>query len=209
MTCAIPPPDAVARLFDLTGNDAPRASDFDVLLDDGDTLTFGALTIRVLHVPGHTPADIVYVIGDVVFVGDTLFMPDFGTSRTDFPGGDAGQLYRSIQRILALPDDSRLFLCHDYKAPGRDEYRWECTVGEQREQNIHIQAGQDAFVAMRNGRDAALALPLFYFPAIQVNVRGGRLPRPAGNGRRYLKMPLEIDEGSCGHRGDNTDRRIK
>ncbi len=208
-TGVLPVQTTVTRMFALSGSNAPCASDFDTLLADGDCVTLGSLTIRVLHVPGHTPADIAFVIGDVLFVGDTLFMPDFGTGRTDFPGGDADQLYQSIQRLLALPEDSRLFLCHDYKAPGRDEYRWECTVGEQRANNIHIQAGQEAFVAMRNCRDEGLAFPALYYAAIQVNVRAGRLPKPERNGRRYLKMPLAMEAVRHGSGKHSDGRRTK
>jgi len=147
----------------------------------------------VLHVPGHTPADMAYVIGDVVFTGDTLFMPDFGTARADFPGGDARQLYHSIRRLLALPAETRLFLCHDYKAPGRDTYAWETTVGAERAGNIHARDGVDeaAFVDMRTKRDATLAMPKLILPSVQVNMRAGHLPEPEENGRRYLKLPLD------------------
>jgi glyoxylase-like metal-dependent hydrolase (beta-lactamase superfamily II) len=147
-----------------------------------------------MHVPGHTPADVAYVIGDAVFAGDTLFMPDYGTARADFPGGDARQLYRSIRRLLSLPDETRLFLCHDYKAPGRDEFAWETTVGAQRRGNVHVHDGVDeeTFVAMRTKRDAALSMPRLILPATQVNLRGGRLPPPEANGTRYLKLPLNV-----------------
>lgn len=167
--------------------------EFDRLFDDGDTFTIGEIPATVLHVPGHTPADLAYVIGDAVFTGDTLFMPDYGTARADFPGGDARQLYRSIRRLLTLPPETRLFLCHDYKAAGRDDYVWETNVGAQRTGNVHVHAGvdEDAFVAMRERRDATLSMPKLILPSIQVNMRGGRLPEPEANGTRYLKLPLD------------------
>jgi glyoxylase-like metal-dependent hydrolase (beta-lactamase superfamily II) len=144
--------------------------------------------------PGHTPACVSYRIGDAVFVGDTLFMPDYGTARCDFPGGDARQLYRSMHRILSLSRATRLFMCHDYKAPGRDGFAWETTVGEQLDRNVHIGAGvtEDDYVTMRQARDATLKVPKLLYPAIQVNIRGGRLPEPDADGRRYLKLPLSL-----------------
>lgn len=172
-------------------------SDFDRLFRDGERFSIGALEVEVMHVPGHTPADVAYRIGDAVFVGDTLFMPDYGTARADFPGGDARTLYRSIQRVLSLPEKTRLFLCHDYKAPGRDEYRWETTVAEQRATSVHVHDGvsEDAFVAMRDARDAALAVPRLLLPSIQVNIRAGRLPEAEENGVRYLKIPVKVKHG--------------
>ena len=169
-------------------------SQFDVLTDDGYTFRLGEINVVALHVPGHTPADMAYVIGDAVFTGDTLFMPDYGTARADFPGGDARQLYRSIRRLLSLPDETRLFLCHDYKAPGRDRYVWETTVGAERVGNVHVHQGvdEDAFVKMRTERDATLSMPKLILPAVQVNMRGGRLPEPEANGTRYLKLPLDV-----------------
>lgn len=169
-------------------------SEFDRLFADGERFPLGSLEVEVMHVPGHTPADIAYKIGDAVFVGDTLFMPDFGTARADFPGGDARQLYRSIQRLLALPPQTRLFMCHDYKAPGRDQYAWETTVAEQRTQNAHVKEGvsEDAFVAMREARDATLAAPQLLMPSIQVNMRAGHLPPPDPNGVQYLKIPVKL-----------------
>ena len=169
-------------------------SDFDRLFRDGERFTIGQLEVEVLHVPGHTPADVAYLIGDAAFVGDTLFMPDYGTARADFPGGDARQLYRSIRRVLSLPDDTRLFLCHDYKAPGRDEFAWESTVGEQRRTSVHVNETitEDTFVAMREARDATLAVPKLLLPAIQVNVRAGRFPQAESNGVRYLKIPVKV-----------------
>ena len=172
---------------------ATDGSQFDHLFEDGDEFSVGNIGASIMATPGHTPACITYVIGDAAFVGDTLFMPDFGTARTDFPGGDAGMLYDSIQKILALPGDTRLFMCHDYKAPGRDEFAWETTVEEQRETNVHINrnVSRDAFVAMREGRDAELGMPKLILPSIQVNVRAGQLPEAEANGVRYLKIPLD------------------
>ncbi len=167
-------------------------SDFDRLFEDGDRFAIGDLAVEVLHVPGHTPADIAYRIGDAAFVGDTLFMPDYGTARADFPGGDARTLYRSIRRLLALPDETRLLLCHDYKAPGRDDYRWETTVGEQRRASVHVHDGvsEDDFVAMRERRDDGLSVPKLLLPAIQVNIRAGRFHRAEANGVSYLRIPV-------------------
>lgn len=169
-------------------------SDFDRLFADGETFNIGALKVMVMHVPGHTPADIAYLIGDAAFVGDTLFMPDYGTARADFPGGDARQLYRSIRRVLALPGETRLFMCHDYKAPGRDDYRWETTVDEQRRNSVHVHDGvsEDEFVAQREARDATLSVPKLLLPAIQVNVRAGRFPEAEANGVHYLKIPVKV-----------------
>jgi glyoxylase-like metal-dependent hydrolase (beta-lactamase superfamily II) len=168
-------------------------SQFDRLFADGDTFQIGGLAARCLHTPGHTPACMTYVIGDAAFVGDTLFMPDFGTARTDFPGGDARQLFRSIQKVLALPGETRLFLCHDYKAPGRSDYRWETTVAEERAHNVHVRDGvsEDEFVKMRNERDAKLPMPKLILPSVQINMRAGQLPPPEDNGKRYLKVPLD------------------
>jgi len=171
---------------------APAEQDFDRLVRDGETFKVGALDVEVMFTPGHTPACVTYKVGDAVFVGDTLFMPDYGTARTDFPGGDARTLYRSIRRILSLPGETRLFMCHDYKAPGRDAYAWETTVAEQRARNVHIKddIGEDAFVAMRTARDKTLQMPVLILPSIQVNVRAGRLPEAESNGISYLKIPL-------------------
>ncbi len=180
------------RLF---GIDPPALQDrvFDRLFADGESFRIGGLPARVMHTPGHTPACITYLVGDAAFVGDTLFMPDYGTARADFPGGDARALYRSIRRILDLPPETRLFLCHDYKAPGREHYAWETTVAEQRRSNAHVHDGvdEDSFVALRRSRDAQLALPTLIIPSVQVNIRGGRLPEPEDNGIRYLKVPLD------------------
>ena len=167
-------------------------SDFDHLFRDGERFSIGELSVETLHTPGHTPADISYKIEDAVFVGDTLFMPDYGTARADFPGGDAHQLYRSIKRLLALPAATRLFMCHDYKAPGRDAYAWETTVQEQRDKNVHVGGGktEDEFVAMRTSRDATLSAPTLLLPSIQVNIRAGAFPPAEDNGVRYLRIPV-------------------
>ncbi|WP_306003023.1 MBL fold metallo-hydrolase [Brevundimonas sp. C43] len=170
----------------------PDGALFDHLYADGDAFALGDLTMEVIHTPGHTPACVSYRIGDAVFTGDTLFMPDYGTARTDFPGGDARTLYRSIQRLLALPDDTRIFVGHDYLPQGRADYRFETTVAEQRAHNIHIGGGvsEDAFVAMREARDATLGAPQLILPSLQVNIRAGDLPPPEANGQRYLRLPL-------------------
>ncbi|WP_230278985.1 MBL fold metallo-hydrolase [Croceicoccus sp. Ery15] len=168
-------------------------SDFDRLFDDGERFAVGELTVTAMHVPGHTPADMAYLVDDTAFVGDTLFMPDYGTARADFPGGDARTLYRSIRRLLTLPDDTRLFLCHDYKAPGREDYRWETTIGEQRRSSVHVHDGvsEDEFVAMREARDAGLAVPRLLLPSIQVNIRAGRFAEAEANGVQYLRIPVK------------------
>lgn len=170
----------------------PDGAIFDHLYADGDAFALGDLTVEVIHTPGHTPACVSYRIGDAVFTGDTLFMPDYGTARTDFPGGDARTLYRSIQRLLTLPDDTRIFVGHDYLPQGRTDYRFETTVAEQRAHNIHIGGGvsEDAFVAMREARDATLGAPQLILPSLQVNIRAGDLPPPDANGQRYLRLPL-------------------
>jgi glyoxylase-like metal-dependent hydrolase (beta-lactamase superfamily II) len=168
------------------------APDFDRLVQDGERIKLGTLEIEVIHTPGHTPACVSYKIADAVFVGDTLFMPDYGTARADFPGGDARTLYRSIRRILSLPPETRLFMCHDYKAPGRDTYAWETTVAAERANNVHVRDGvtEDAFVAQRTARDKTLAMPVLILPSIQVNINAGQLPAPESNGIAYLKVPL-------------------
>ena len=184
--------EVFGKLFN-AGTDFERdGSQFDHLFEDSETIALGAIEGIVLHVPGHTPADMAFIFGDAAFVGDTIFMPDFGTARADFPGGDAAQLYRSIRRLLSLPDETRLFLCHDYKAPGRDEYAWETTVRQQREENVHVRDGvtEEEFVAMRTGRDRQLAMPKLIMPSVQVNIRGGRLPDPEDNGVSYIKIPV-------------------
>jgi glyoxylase-like metal-dependent hydrolase (beta-lactamase superfamily II) len=171
---------------------ARDGSQFDHLFADDETFTLGTLPARVLHTPGHTPADATYLIGDAAFVGDTLFMPDYGTARADFPGGDARALYHSIRRILALPPETRLFTCHDYLAPGRTQHAWESTVARQRAENVHVHEGvsEDEFVAMRTARDAKLAMPKLLIPAVQVNMRAGEMPPPEENGVTYLKIPV-------------------
>jgi len=165
---------------------------FDHLFADGEHYRVGSIEARAIHTPGHTPACMSHLIGDALFVGDTIFMPDFGTARCDFPGGDAGTLYDSIQKLFALPDDTRMFLCHDYKAPGRDDYVWETTVGAQKRSNIHVKAGtsRDEFIAMRTARDATLDMPKLILPSVQVNMRAGDMPPPESNGQRYMKIPI-------------------
>ena len=180
-------------VFDMQQKDIEMASArFDYLFKDGELFTLGNLAVEVLHTPGHTPACITFVIGDVAFVGDTLFMPDYGTARVDFPGGDAETLYNSIQKIFALPDETRLFMCHDYKAKNRDTYAWETTVKEERENNIHVGKGKSKqdFIDLRTARDKTLGMPKLILPSIQVNIRAGQLPEPNENGIRYLKIPL-------------------
>ena len=186
--------EAFGKIFNEGTEFARDGSQFDRLLADGDRLAIGELTLIALHVPGHTPADMAYVIGDALFTGDTLFMPDYGSARCDFPGGDARHLYRSVRRLMRLPDATRVFLCHDYKAPGRDAYAFETTMLAERTANVHIHDGvsEDDFVAMRNQRDATLPLPKLILPSLQVNMHGGRLPEPEDNGVRYLKLPLDL-----------------
>lgn len=173
---------------DVTGDGRP----FDRLLKDGEVLQVGGLAVEVMHTPGHTPACVSYRIGDDVFMGDTLFMPDYGTARADFPGGDARTLYRSIRRLLSLPSHTRLWLCHDYKPPGRNEHAWQTTVGEERAANVQVHDGvsEDEFVASRTGRDKTLPLPVLLLPSVQVNIRAGHLPPPSSNGQVYLKLPV-------------------
>lgn len=182
------------QLFNAGADFRRDGSQFDRLLDDGETFAIGELEAIALHVPGHTPADLAYVIGDAVFCGDTIFMPDYGTARADFPGGDARQLYRSIRRLLSLPREARLFLCHDYKAPGRDAFAWETTIGVERDANVHVHDGisEEAFVAMRTARDKTLGMPTLILPSVQVNMRAGHMPEPEDNGTRYLKIPLDV-----------------
>ena len=186
------------RIFDQAADFATdidrEGAYFDRLFDDGDRFDIGDIAVTVLHVPGHTPADVAYVVGDALFCGDTLFMPDYGTARADFPGGDARQLFQSIRRLMTLPDRTRVFLCHDYQAPGRDSFVWETTIGAERTGNVHVHQGvtEDAFVAMRTARDATLGMPRLILPSVQVNMRGGQLPEPEANGTRYLKLPLNV-----------------
>ncbi|MFT8420474.1 MAG: MBL fold metallo-hydrolase [Gluconacetobacter sp.] len=181
------------KIFNAGTAFARDGSQFDRLFHDGDRFAVGGIEATVLHVPGHTPADMAFVIGDAAFIGDTLFMPDYGTARADFPGGEARQLFRSIRRLMALPDATRVFLCHDYKAPGRDHFAWETTIGAERQGNIHVHDGvsEDDFVAMRTARDATLSLPNLIMPSVQVNMRGGRMPEPESNGTRYIKIPID------------------
>ena len=180
------------KLFNAGTEFARDGSQFDALFKDGDTFTIGALPVTVMHVPGHTPACIAYVVGDAVFVGDTMFTPDYGTARADFPGGDARTLFRSLRRILSLPAETRLFMCHDYLPKGRTEYVWETTVAAEREGNVHAHDGitEDEFVAMREARDATLDMPRLILPSVQVNMRAGHLPPPDDNGVIYLKLPV-------------------
>ena len=175
------------------GPDLARdGSQFDHLFSDGDRFRIGSFDAIAIHVPGHTPADMAYIVGDAAFIGDTLFMPDYGTARADFPGGDARTLFRSIRRLLTLPPATRVFLCHDYKAPGRDRFAYETTIGAERTANVHVHNGvaEDDFVAMREARDKTLAVPRLILPSIQVNIRAGHLPPAEANGTRYLKLPL-------------------
>lgn len=185
--------EVFGKIFNAGTRFARDGSQFDHLFRDGERFRIGTIEAIALHVPGHTPADMAFVIGDAAFIGDTLFMPDFGTARADFPGGDARQLFRSIRRLLSLPGETRLFLCHDYKAPGRDHFAWETTIGAQRESNLHVHEGvsEEAFVIMRTKRDATLSLPNLIMPSVQINMRGGRLPEPEENGTRYIKIPLD------------------
>ena len=181
-----------AKIFN-EGDDFPcDGSQFDNLFEDGDSFTIGSIRAVALNVPGHTPADMAYIIGDSAFVGDTMFMPDYGSARADFPGGDARTLFRSIRRLMQLPAETRVFLCHDYKAPQRDEFVWETTIGAQRTGNVHVHEGitEDGFVDMRTKRDATLGMPRLILPSIQINIRAGHLPEPDSNGTRYLKLPL-------------------
>lgn len=180
------------KIFNEGTEFARDGSQFDRLLDDGDVLSVGDVPLIALHVPGHTPADMAYVVGDALFTGDTMFMPDYGSARADFPGGNARKLYRSVRRLMKLPDPTRVFLCHDYKAPNRDEYVWETTMLAERTGNVHIHEGvtEDQFVEMRTQRDATLSMPKLILPSLQVNMRGGHLPEPEDNGVSYLKLPL-------------------
>ena len=181
------------KIFNEGTQFARDGSQFDQLLNDGDMLMIGNIPLLALHVPGHTPADMAYVIGDAVFTGDTMFMPDYGSARADFPGGDARQLYRSVRRLMQLPDATRVFLCHDYKAPNRDDYVWETTMLAERTGNVHIHEGvtEDQFVEMRTQRDATLSMPKLIMPSLQVNIRAGRLPEPEDDGVRDLKLPID------------------
>jgi len=184
--------DVFGKVFNAGTEFQRDGSQFDHLFSDGERFTIGDLDAVARHTPGHTPACMTYVIGDAAFVGDTLFMPDYGTARADFPGGDARTLYRSARRVLALPGATRLFLCHDYKAPGRSEFRWETTVAAERAHNVHIHDGvsEDEFVRMRTARDAQLGMPKLILPSVQVNMRAGQFPPAEDDGQTYLKIPL-------------------
>ncbi|MEO1491155.1 MAG: MBL fold metallo-hydrolase [Pseudomonadota bacterium] len=183
--------DVFGKVFNAGTEFERDGSQFDALFKEQDRFHIGGLSAFVLHTPGHTPACLTYVIGDAAFVGDTIFMPDFGTARCDFPGGSARELWHSIHKILSLPDETRIFTCHDYKAPGRDEFAWESTVGEQKARNKHIaEATEDEFVEMREGRDATLSMPKLIVPSIQVNMRAGKMPPAEDNGQVYLKVPV-------------------
>ncbi len=180
--------------FNFESEFKPDGSQFDRLLNEGDTIKIGETAIQVIHTPGHTPACVTYQVGQAMFIGDTLFMPDFGTARTDFPGGDANALYHSIKKILSYPDDTKLFVGHDYKAPGRDVYAWETTVGEQKAKNIHISESvtKEEFIECRSSRDATLDMPVLILPAVQVNIRAGEMPPKETNGVSYLKIPIDL-----------------
>ncbi|MEP6866911.1 MAG: MBL fold metallo-hydrolase [Novosphingobium sp.] len=183
-----------AGVFNEPASFARDGSQFDRLMSDGEQFALGEIPATALHVPGHTPACLAYVIGDAVFVGDTLFMPDYGTARADFPGGDARELYRSIRRLMQLPGETRVFLCHDYKAPDRDAFVWETTIGAERTGNVHVHDGvsEDAFAIMREARDKTLGMPRLILPSIQINIRAGHLPEPEANGVSYLKLPINL-----------------
>ncbi len=186
--------DVFGGVFNAEPGFAHDGSQFDHLFKDGETFAIGSMEARVMHTPGHTPACLTYVIGDAAFVGDTLFMPDYGTARCDFPGGDAATLYRSIKKVLSLPPETRIFLCHDYKAEGRDEFVWETTVADERARNKHVHDGvtEAEFVKMRTERDATLEMPVLILPSVQVNMRAGHFPPPEDNGTSYLKLPLNV-----------------
>lgn len=184
--------EAFGKIYNAGSDFFRDGRQFDHLFQAEETFTLGTIAARALYTPGHTPACMTYLIGDAGFVGDTLFMPDYGTARCDFPGGSARMLYHSIQRLFALPEETRLFMCHDYLPEGRKEFRWETTVGAEKHGNVHIGKGvsEADFVAMREGRDAKLSMPKLILPAVQVNMRAGQLPEPEGNGIAYLKLPI-------------------
>jgi glyoxylase-like metal-dependent hydrolase (beta-lactamase superfamily II) len=183
-----------AKVFNEPASFAQDGSQFDQLMGDGERFSVGGISAIALHVPGHTPACMAYVIGDAVFVGDTLFMPDYGTARCDFPGGDARTLYHSVRRLMKLPGETRVFLCHDYQTPGRNTYVWETTIAAERQGNVQVHdgIGEDEFVAMREARDATLDMPRLILPSVQVNIRAGHFPEPEANGVSYLKLPLNL-----------------
>tara|TARA_R110001592_G_scaffold37188_2_gene124215 strand:+ start:459 stop:1322 length:864 start_codon:yes stop_codon:yes gene_type:complete len=182
------------KLFNAGAAFATDGRQFDHLFKDGDTFQIGNIEACAVHTPGHTPACMTYLIGNAGFVGDTLFMPDYGTARCDFPGGDARVLFQSIRKLFALPDATQLFMCHDYKAPGREDFRYQTTVAEERAHNVHVHegVGESEFVAMRSGRDATLGMPTLILPSVQINMRAGQLPPAEENGTRYLKIPLDV-----------------
>ena len=186
--------DTFGKIFNEGTRFQRDGSQFDRLFAEGDAFDIGAVPVRVMHTPGHTPACLTYVAGDAAFVGDTLFMPDSGTARCDFPGGSAQEMWESVQRILALPDATRIFICHDYKAPGRDQFAWESTVAAQKALNVHVGAGRPRadFVALRQARDATLGMPRLIIPSLQINMRAGHTPEPEDNGTSYLKVPLNL-----------------
>jgi glyoxylase-like metal-dependent hydrolase (beta-lactamase superfamily II) len=186
--------DTFGKLFNAGTEFATDGRQFDHLFKDGDTFQIGNIAAQAMHTPGHTPACMTYLIGDAGFVGDTLFMPDYGTARCDFPGGDARTLFQSIRKLFTLPGSTRLFMCHDYKAPGRDDFRNQTTVAEERAHNVHVHEGIDeaSFVAMRSSRDATLGMPTLILPAVQINMRAGQLPPAEDNGTRYLKITLDV-----------------
>jgi glyoxylase-like metal-dependent hydrolase (beta-lactamase superfamily II) len=183
---------AFGKIYNENSEFNRNGSQFDRLFNDGDKFQVGTLNVTVMSVPGHTPACVAYYISDALFIGDTLFMPDYGSARCDFPGGDAGTLYESVQRIYQLPGKTRLFLCHDYKTKNRNYYKWETTVDEQKEKNIHLNSNVDkqTFIEMRTKRDKTLKTPKLLLPSIQVNMRAGRLPKAENNGKHYLKIPI-------------------
>lgn len=186
----------IQRVFGDVFNEAKEfdrdGSQFDHLFEDEEAFGVGSISAKVIFTPGHTPACVCYLIGDAIFVGDTLFMPDYGSARCDFPGGDAGQLYDSVQKIYALPDSTRMFLCHDYKAPGRDDFAWETTIGDQKKSNKHLSEdiSREEFIKMRTARDKTLKMPKLILPSIQVNMRAGHLPPAEDDGKHYLKIPI-------------------
>lgn len=184
--------EVFADVFNVEKGFNTDGSQFERLFKDGERFSIGGVNFEAMHTPGHTPACMTYVTDGHAFVGDTLFMPDYGTARADFPGGDARVMYQSIQKILSLPDDTRLYMCHDYKAPGRDEYAWVTTVAEEKANNVHVGAGrtEDEFVAMREARDKTLSMPTLIVPSVQVNIRAGELPPPEDNGVQYIKVPI-------------------
>ena len=186
--------DVFGKVFNAGETFAPDGSQFDILSQDGDVFSLGTLSMKAIYTPGHTPACVSYHIGNAVFVGDTLFMPDYGTARCDFPGGDAETLYQSVQKIFQLPETTRLYMCHDYKAPGRAEYAFETTVAEEKAHNIHVKQdiSQEEFVRMRSERDATLDMPRLILPAVQVNMRAGHMPKADDNGQVYLKVPVNL-----------------